>query len=64
MIKKKKVEKVENIEERFKHDGPGPQLSSVQERKLYWRGQRQEKRLVIKHKPPVSFPKFGQSNND
>jgi hypothetical protein len=44
MIKEKKVEKVENIEERFKHDGPGPRLSSVQERKLYWRGQRQEKK--------------------
>jgi hypothetical protein len=39
MIKKKKVEKVENIEERFKHDGPGPRLSSVLERKLYWRGE-------------------------
>jgi hypothetical protein len=44
MIKKKKVEKVENTEERFKHDGPGPRLSSVLERKLYWRGQRQEKK--------------------
>jgi hypothetical protein len=45
MIKQKKVEKVENIEERFKHGRPGPRLSSVQERKLYWRGQRQEKKV-------------------
>jgi hypothetical protein len=30
MIKQKKVEKVENIEERFKHGRPGPRLSSVQ----------------------------------
>jgi hypothetical protein len=54
MIKQKKVEKVENIEERFKHGRPDPRLSSVQERKLV--RQFQEKSLGYSLRPVFQTP--------
>jgi hypothetical protein len=54
MIKQKKVEKVENIEERFKHGRSDPRLSSVQERKLV--RQFQEKSLGYSLRPVFQTP--------